>query len=193
MAASTLTEVALSLAQHFLDSVAGPVLQTHAPIPLRTLGTELENLLTRLQTYHWSEHFPVQTKRIYGSGTHNLKNVVTSFHVEHVLVQPARAFAWAQFETLMDRYVSGGNGGAAVNGTWMKGLRVQEYDTDINNDQLEALVVCLLQVKADLNGVCDAVIKAGGVEWWVVPSPMSHFGMSNPILSACSRYEAKSR
>jgi len=175
MATATTSSAAQAVVQHFINTISGPTLPTHAPIQLEVFRAELQSLLDRLQAYHWSGHFPIQAKRIYGTGTHNLSNVVTSFFVDHPVVEPARTIAWTQFETLMDRYVNVGRG-ATTKGTWMEGLKVREYDTDINNEQLEALVVALLAVKADVDGVCEAVVREGSREWWVVPSPMAHFG-----------------
>ncbi|KAI9878329.1 MAG: hypothetical protein M1830_001228 [Pleopsidium flavum] len=167
---ATSTEIGETLIQHLLDAVTGPVLPTHAPIALTTLRAELNSVLARLQAYHWSPHFPVQADRIYKSGTHNLKNVITSFHVEHPLFEQARGFGWGQFETLMDRYLVGD----LVKGTWMEGMKVAEYDTYINNNQLEGLVMCLVKIKEDVDFVCGSV-GVGALPWWVVPSPMAHF------------------
>lgn len=174
---ATTSAAAQDVVQHLIDAISGPALPTHAPVQLEAFRAELQRLLDRLQAYHWSAHFPIQAKRIYGTGTHNLNNVVTSFFVDHPIIEPARAYAWTQFETVMDRYVNAGHG-TATTGAWMEGLMVREYDTDINNDQLEALVVCLLAVKEDVDWACEAVGRAGSREWWVVPSPMAHFGTS---------------
>ncbi len=125
----------------------------------------------------------MQASRIYGTGTHCLKEVVANLDLDHqpALVETGRAWAWTQFETLMDRYINvvgAGHGGSVTAGTWMHGSRVAEWDSDVSNDQLEALVMCLAAVDADVDGACEAV--AGGAEWWVVPSPLAHFGKWDP-------------
>ncbi len=75
----------------------------------------------------------------------------------------------------MDRYVNAGRG-TTTKGTWMEGLRAREFDSHLDNDELEALVRCLLAVKEDVDGACEAVVREGSKEWWVVPGPMANLG-----------------
>lgn len=173
--ASSTPAAAQAAIQQFIAAVSGPAIPTHAPTQLTTFRAQLDSLLVRLQAYHWSAQFNIQAKRIYHTGTHDLHAAVTSFVVDDAAIEPARAFAWTQFAALMDWYVNAERGTMAT-GTWMEGLRVWEYDTDVSNDQLETLVVCSLAVKEDVDAVCEAVVVEGGREWWVVPSPVAHFG-----------------
>jgi len=172
---ATTNPAAQAVIQHLIATVSGPRLPTHAPVQLEVFRTELQNLLDRLQAYHWSAHFPALAKRIYGTGTHHLSDVVSSFCIAHPIIEGGRSFAWTQFETIMDRYVNAGRG-TTTNGTWMEGLRAREFDSHLDNDELEALVRCLLAVKEDVDGACEAVVREGSKEWWVVPGPMAKLG-----------------
>ena len=179
------SSAAQDVAQQVMNTFSGPVLATHAPIPLEAFRSELNHLLERMQAYHWSAHFPVQAQRIYGTGTHNLSTIVTSIFIAYPALEAARLFAWSQFATIMDCYVNAGRG-TTTEGTWMRGLKVAQYDTDISNAQLEALVVCLLAVKADVDGACQAAAQAGSRAWWVVPGPVAHLSKSRPAKLPCA-------